>query len=156
MRQKEVEAKEETVYKTVISVNTIKDHTNVCFLFYITSLHCFVCFPILLLAASFQLRSLCSSHKFIALQIFYLNIWIFLKNHPQRRVFHNINLCKLENVLQRNPRTQRARESVLRASGGTNLKIFLLGPDLGLVYVLVSLKKLWIPHYYNKYTFITL
>ena len=45
--------------------------------------------PFALLAASFKLRLLRSSNKLIAIQIFYLNIWIyeFLKNHPQKRDF---------------------------------------------------------------------
>ena len=53
-------------------------------------------------------RLLCSSQKFIALQIFDLNIR-FLKNYPQERVFCNVNFSNLENVLQRNLRTCRAQ-----------------------------------------------
>ena len=47
---------------------------------------------------------------------------ISLKNHPQERVFHNVNLSNLGNVLQRNLRTDRARECIFRASEDTNLE----------------------------------
>ena len=47
---------------------------------------------------------------------------ISLKNHPQGRVFCNVNLSNLENILQKNLRTGRARECIFRASGGTNLE----------------------------------
>ena len=33
-------------------------------------------------------------------------------------MFHNVNLSHLENVLQRNLRTDRTRECIFRASGG--------------------------------------
>ena len=46
----------------------------------------------------------------------------FFKNHPQRVVFHNVNLSNLENVLQRNLRIDRARECIFKASGGTNFE----------------------------------
>ena len=60
-----------------------------------------LCTTSVLLAASFQLRSLSNFQKFIAIQIF---IWIyeFFENHPQRRVFCNVNFRNLQNVLQRN------------------------------------------------------
>ena len=61
--------------------------------------------PSVLLAASFKLGSFYSSHKLTAIQIFYLNILIFLKNHAQKKVFRNESLSNLENVLQRNLRT---------------------------------------------------
>ena len=48
----------------------------------------------------------------------------FFKNHPQRIVLHNVNSSNLENVLQRNVRTDRFRKCILRVSGGTNLKNF--------------------------------
>ena len=47
---------------------------------------------------------------------------ISLKNHPQERVFHNVNLSNLGNVLQRNLRTDRARQCIFRASEDTNLE----------------------------------
>ena len=61
--------------------------------------------PAALLAESFKLRLLCSSHKLIAIQIFWLNNE-FLKNYPQKRVFCNVSLSSFEDVLQRNPRTE--------------------------------------------------
>ena len=43
--------------------------------------------PSVLVAASFQLRSLPSYHKFMAIQTnFYLNIWIFLKPSTKKSV----------------------------------------------------------------------
>ena len=39
-------------------------------------------------------------------------------------MFHNGNLSNLENVLQRNLRTDRAGECIYRASGGTNFQNF--------------------------------
>ena len=52
------------------------------------SLHYFMWFLLYtVLAASFHLRLLCSSHKFITIKIFSLNVWIF-KNFC-RRVLHN-------------------------------------------------------------------
>ena len=42
MRQKEVKAKEETLQKSFPSFKYLLDHANVCFLFYINSLDCFV------------------------------------------------------------------------------------------------------------------
>ena len=41
---------------------------------------------------------------------FYIWIYEFFKNHPRKRVFRNVSLSNLENVLQRNLRTNRARE----------------------------------------------
>ena len=67
----------------------------------------------------------CSSHKFIAIQIFYSNtIWIyeFWKNHWQRGAFGNVNLSNLEKLLWRNWRTHRVEKCIFRASGGTNLE----------------------------------
>ena len=48
----------------------------------------------------------------------------FFKNHPQKRVFRNLNLRNLKNDLQRNPRTVGARECIFRASGGTDFENF--------------------------------
>ena len=42
----------------------------------------------------------------------------------RRGVFCNVNLGNLENVLQRNLKTGRARECIFRASGGTNFENF--------------------------------
>ena len=59
---------------------------------------------------AYLLRSFhtCSSHKFIAIQIFYLNnIWMyeFFRNRPQKVLFRNVNLSNLKNILQKKLRT---------------------------------------------------
>ena len=98
------------------SYKYIIDHANVNFFFKVNCLHCFVWI---------LLRLFCSSLKFIAIQISHLNtIWIyeFFKNHPQRGVFHNINLSNLEDALQRNIYTGRVRMCIFRACGGTNFE----------------------------------
>ena len=59
------------------SVNCIKDYTIICFFFYVNRLLLVVSF--VLLAASFKLRLLHSSHKLIAIQFFYFNILMFKK-----------------------------------------------------------------------------
>ena len=69
-------------------------------------------------------------------------------------MFRNVNLSNLENVLQRNLRTDRSWECIFRASGGAN---FLAqhkagGTLVGLMYVLVCPKKLWIHHCRRKLT----
>ena len=60
-------------------------------------------------------------------------------------------LSNLENVLQKNLITDRARECIFRAFGDTILKMYLLGTLHGgafmvLMYALVCPKKLWIRH----------
>ena len=42
----------------------------------------------------------------------------FFKIYPQIKVFRYVNLSNLENVLQRNLRTDRARQCIFTASGG--------------------------------------
>ena len=37
-------------------------------------------------------------------------------------MFHNVNLSNLENVLQRNLRTDMVREGIFSGSGGTNIE----------------------------------
>ena len=59
----------------------------------------------------------------------------FLKNHPQKR-FSGCKLSNLENVLQKNLRTDRARECIVRVS------VYRSAP-----------KKLWIRHWYIRSTF---
>ena len=73
------------------------------------------------------LRSFLCSRKFKDIQMFYLNtIWIYksFKNHLWRGVFRNVNLSNLENVLQRNLRTGKAEDCILKASGGTDFEKF--------------------------------
>ena len=49
----------------------------------------------------------------------------FFQNQPWGRVFHNINLSNLGNILQRNIRIDGVRESIFRVSRGTNFEIYL-------------------------------
>ena len=97
----------------------VKDHANVRFSF-LTSLQTCSHSSVLHIA-SFKLRLLRSSHKFVAIQILYLNIWIF-KNHSWQIVFCNENLNNLENIFQRNLITDCARQCTFRVSGGTNFE----------------------------------
>ena len=73
-----------------------------------------------------HLLTFCSSHKFIDIQIFYLNnIWIsyeFFKNHSGKGMFRNVNISNLENVLQRNLRKNRAGKCIFRACRGKNFE----------------------------------
>ena len=48
----------------------------------------------------------------------------FLKIIHEKRVFRNQSLSNLENVLQRNLRTDKARECIFRVSEGTNFENF--------------------------------
>ena len=117
----------------------------------INSFHYFKC-PSVLLAAFFQLRSFCSSHMFIAIQILFMNIYKFFKKSSTR------NKNNLEINLRRNLRTDRARECIFRASECKNFEDFpsrcqpwwhLCGFDVcnGLP------KKLCIPHCYLSQRF---
>ena len=77
-----------------------------------------------------------------------------MKNYPQIKAFCNVNLSNLENVLQRNLRTDRAWECIFRGSGGAN---FLAqhkpgGTLVGSMYVLLCPRKLWISHCRRKLT----
>ena len=83
MRQRHWSKRRNCQQKCFHSFSYVIDHTSIHFFFYVNSLHCFVWF-LLLLAASFELRLLHSSH--------------------------NLNF---ENVLQRNLRTDRFRECIL-------------------------------------------
>ena len=57
-------------------------------------------------AGYFQLRLLCiSSHKFMTMKIFFLEHLKF-KNHPQRRVFCNVNLSNLEEFTKKSKNKQ--------------------------------------------------
>ena len=47
------------------------------------------------------------------------------KNHLQKRAFCNVSLSNLENVLQVNLRTDRARKCIFRVNVGTNFRDFL-------------------------------
>ena len=51
----------------------------------------------------------------------------FLKNHSHKRVFCNVSLSNLENVLQRNLNTDITRDCTSRVSGGINLENFSAG-----------------------------
>ena len=69
-------------------------------------------------------------------------------------MFRNVNLNDLENVLQRNLRTDRPWQCIFRASGGAN---FLAqhkpgGTLVDSMHVPVYPKKLWIRHCRRKLT----
>ena len=84
--------------------------------------------PSKLLAVSFELRSLRSSHKFIAILVCTDE---FFKNYPPKRIFRNESISNLENVLQRNLRTDTARECIFKVSECINLeKIFRSAPTM--------------------------
>ena len=72
-------------------------------------------------------------------------------------MFRNVNLSNLKKVLQRNLKTESARECIFRASGGTNfgnvtirLYIMYVYIRYGCMYMYVPVcpKKLWIRHCY--------
>ena len=54
------------------------------------------------------------------------SIWTyeFFKIHPQKKVFCYVSLSNFENVLQRNSRKDRVRESIFTVSGDTNFEKF--------------------------------
>ena len=84
--------------------------------------------PSKLLAVSFELRSLRSSHKFIAILVCTDE---FFKNYPPKRIFRNESISNLENVLQRNLRTDTAMECIFKVSECINLeKIFRSAPTM--------------------------
>ena len=73
-------------------------------------------------------------------------IYNFFKNHQQRRISSVIHVSNLENVMQRNLRTHRAREYIFRVTGDTNFENYPLGANsggnfLGSVYIPVYAKK---------------
>ena len=87
-----------------------------------------------------------------------------------RNVFCNVNLSILENLLQRNVRTGRVRESIFRGSGHINFSFFLSAPRIaaslwapcpciyqsaqnksGCVTVCIQYISLW-PPFYKKMT----
>ena len=68
---------------------------------------------------SYCLQHLFSLDSFVGLtrlQPYKFCFWTyeFCKNHPQRKLFCNVNLSYLENVLQKKLRAGRSRESVFR------------------------------------------
>ena len=117
--------------KWFLSFKCVTHHVNVGFFLYINSLNWFIWFliPSILLAASIQLRLLCSSNKFITIQIFYLNFLIFEKSST-KKIFRNVKLSYLESVLRRNVRTDRARGCIFRASTSTNFEFFFFALHL--------------------------
>ena len=109
-RQRGWSKRENCHWKSFHSINYIIDHQRIGFFFYKQFKLFRVTFSVLI-AAPFKFRSLCSSHKLIAIQIL---IWIyeFFENFPQKRVFCNENLSNLKNVLHRNWKTNRAKEYI--------------------------------------------
>ena len=77
----------------------------------VNSLHCLCVIPSVLLAVSLHLRAL---HRFIAIQILFMNIWILWKSSISK-------INNLEDNLERNLTTHRARECIFRASESTNV-----------------------------------
>ena len=73
------------------------------------------------LVASFKLRSLQGSHNLLAIQTFYLNIFFKIIH---KKVFRNVSLSNLENVIQRNLRTNRAKVCILEYLETEISKIF--------------------------------
>ena len=72
--------------------------------------------------------------------------YMIFENDPQRKVFHNVNLSNLENVLQRNLITNWVRECTFRIVRGTNFENLPARPRICSMYVPVCPKKLWICH----------
>ena len=70
-------------------------------------------------AASFTIKSLCNSYKLVAIQFFYLSIWIFTK----KRVFCVVGLSNLK-IFNKKKIKNRAKECIFRVSGGTNFENF--------------------------------
>ena len=108
--------------------------------------------PSVLLAGSFKLRSLKLSQSYS--KNFYLDIWIFFLNHPhKKRVFHNVSLTNLENVLQIKLITNRARECMfIRVSGCKNFEnvsAWCHPPSWVWCVYQSAQKKLWICHCYS-------
>ena len=70
-----------------------------------------------------------------------MNIWILWKSSMRKK-------NNLENILERNLSTDRAKECIFRASEGINLGNFFTGHQrwwlAGLMYVPLYPKKLWI------------
>ena len=98
------------------------DHGSMHIFFYINSLHCFLWFFL------YYLLHLIRSDRFAALtglQPYKLFIWIYelFKNHPWKRVFRNVSLSNLENVLQGNLKTD-CQECMFRVSEGANFENF--------------------------------
>ena len=76
---------------------------------------------------------------------------ICLKNHPRGRVFGNVNLSNLENVLQGNVLQAGPGSAFLEHLEAQIWKIYLVdanhgGTFVGLMYLLVCPRKLWICH----------
>ena len=101
--------------------------------------------PSLLLAASFKLRSLCSSHDLIATN--FLFDYLDCQKIIHENVFYNVSLGNLENVLQKNLRKAESGNAFLEYLEAQILKIYLLGANhgnatVGSMFVLVCPKKL--------------
>ena len=134
LRQKDVEAKGEIVYKSVFnSFKYVIDQGKVRFFFlislqtgshplnYVNSLHYSVWFLLYYLLHIFR------SYPFAALTILWpykYFIWIygFLKNHTRSTLIRNVNLSNLENALQRNLGSSKAKECNFRAAGSRNFR----------------------------------
>ena len=87
------------------------------------SLHCFVWFLLYYLLHPFSSDYFAALTSLLPYNFF---IWTpeFSRNYPWRRVFCNVNLSNLENVFQRNLRTDRFWGCIFRASGGEKFEHF--------------------------------
>ena len=142
MRQRGWSKRRNCHWKCFYSFNYVIDNASICFFCIVNSLHYFLQFLL------YYLLHFSSSDCFAALTL----IWIYeFFKYPQKRVFHNVTLSNLENVLQRNLRTDRATDCIFWVFGGRNFEISPLVTNLGCVFVdsmcvLVCPKKLWIQH----------
>ena len=77
-------------------------------------------------AASFTIKSLCSSYKLVAIQFFYLSIWIFTK----KRVFCVVGLSNLK-IFNKKKIKNRAKSAFLEYLEAQILKISHLSTNHG-------------------------
>ena len=109
--------------KCFYSFSYVIDHVNARFFVNINSLHYFLWFLLYYLLHLLRSDHFAAPACWLPYKFF---IWIneFFTNHPRKRIFRNVNLSNLENVLQRNLRTDRAREYIFRISVSTNFENF--------------------------------
>ena len=135
--------------KKVLSFIWIRNRSRECLFYLLSKLFTLLgVIPSVLLAASFQI-ALQLSQVYSHTNLKTTCMYEFFKNHPRRGVFRNVNLSNLENVLQRNLRTERAGSAFLEHLEAQIWKVFLLSANLGgsfvsSIYVSLCPKKLWI------------
>ena len=127
MRQRGRSERRSCQRKYFHSFNFIIDHASIHFFFYVNTLYCFMW-----LLLNYLLFLLSSDH-FAALTSIAILVCTdeFFKNYPPKRIFRNESISNLENVLQRNLRTDTARECIFKVSECINLeKIFRSAPTM--------------------------